>query len=97
MSGRSPSAPTAGCPGAAASRSTTAWSSSTATRLVYGSGGELWLGDIRGGEPKRLYTSPPGHRIVNISGSRDGRSLTWIDNADESDIWLMTLDEKTTP
>ena len=26
--------------------------------LVYGSGGELWLGNIRGGEPKRIYTQP---------------------------------------
>ena len=61
--------------------------------LVYGSGGDLWLGNIRGGEPRRIYSSPPGHRIGNISGSRDGHSLTWIDNADESDIWLMTLAE----
>ena len=59
--------------------------------LAFGSGGELWLGGIRGGEPRRLDTVPPGHRITNISASRDGRTLTWIDNADESDIWLMTL------
>ena len=59
--------------------------------LAFGSGGELWLGGIRGGEPRRLDTVPPGHRITNISASRDGRTITWIDNADESDIWLMTL------
>ncbi len=59
--------------------------------VAFGSGGELWLGGIRGGEPRRLDTVPPGHRITNISASRDGRTLTWIDNADESDIWLMTL------
>ncbi len=64
--------------------------------LVYGSSGELWLGNIRGGEPRRIYTSPPGRRIGNLSGSRDGLALTWIDNADESDIWLMTLGEKPT-
>ena len=65
--------------------------------LVYGSGGGLWLGDIRGGEPRQLYSAPPGHRITNISGARDGRTLTWIDNADESDIWLMTLDGDASP
>jgi hypothetical protein len=27
------------------------------------------------------------------AASRDGRWLTWIERADESDIWLMTLDE----
>ena len=59
--------------------------------VAFGSGGELWLGGIRGGEPRRLDTVPPGHRITNISASRDGRTITWIDNADESDIWLMTL------
>jgi hypothetical protein len=65
--------------------------------LVFGSGGGIALGDLRGGEPKSLYTPPPGHRIVNLSGSSDGRSLTWIDNADESDIWLMTLEAEATP
>ncbi|MEO8196174.1 MAG: protein kinase [Thermoanaerobaculia bacterium] len=67
------------------------------THLVYGFGGELWMGDIRSGEPRRIYSALPGHRVTNISGSRDGRSLTWIDNADESDIWLMTLEEKASP
>ncbi|MBP9144658.1 MAG: serine/threonine-protein kinase [Thermoanaerobaculia bacterium] len=64
-------------------------------RLVFGSGTGLSVGDLRGGELEPLYTPPPGHLIVNLSGSSDGRSLTWIDRADESDIWLMTLDEKT--
>jgi hypothetical protein len=65
--------------------------------LVYGSGGEVWLGDLRGGAPRRLYAPAPGHIINNLSASRDGLALTWIDNADESDIWLMTLEEQTTP
>ena len=65
--------------------------------LAYTSGGDLWLGDLAGGPPKRLYTAPGGHRIANLSASRDGRWLTWIDNADESDIWLMTLDEAAPP
>lgn len=60
--------------------------------LVYGVGGELWLGDLRGGEPRRLHAAAPGHRLSNLSASRDGRTLTWIDIADESDIWLLSLD-----
>jgi serine/threonine protein kinase/Tol biopolymer transport system component len=66
-------------------------------RLVFGSGSGLAVGDLRSGELRPLYTPPPGHLIVNLSGSGDGRSLTWIDRADESDIWLMTLDGATTP
>lgn len=62
--------------------------------LSYGSAGELWLGDLRGGEPRRLFAAAPGHRLSNFSASRDGRTLTWIDIADESDIWLMALDDR---
>ena len=30
---------------------------------------------------------------ANLSASADGRWLTWIERADESDVWLMTLEE----
>ena len=53
----------------------------------------VMLGDVRGGEPKTLYEAPAGHAVTDISASTDGKWLTWIDRSDESDIWLMTLDE----
>jgi len=28
-----------------------------------------------------------------VAASRDGRWLSWIERADESDIWLMTLED----
>jgi len=61
--------------------------------LVIATAGELRLGDVRGTESKLLYTAPAGHRIDGLAATRDGRWLTWIDRKDESDIWLMTLDE----
>ncbi len=60
--------------------------------LVYSTGREIRLGDLRGGEPILLHASSRGHRVGDVSVSRDGRWITWIDRADESDIWLMTLD-----
>lgn len=41
--------------------------------------------------PDERFQSARDHRINNLSAARDGKTLTWIDNADESDIWLMTL------
>ena len=61
--------------------------------LVTIDGADLWLRDLRGGEPALLHTAAAGHQLHSISASSDGRWLTWIDRADESDIWLMTLDE----
>jgi hypothetical protein len=62
-------------------------------QLAYTDDRSLWVRDVRGGEATRLYTPPPGRRIGNLSATGDGRQLTWIERADESDIWLMTLDE----
>jgi hypothetical protein len=61
--------------------------------LAYTDDRTLWSLDVSGGEPKRLYSPPEGRRIGNLAASSDGRWLTWIERADESDIWLMTLDE----
>ena len=62
-------------------------------RLASIDGRDLWLRDVRGGEPVLLFSAPPGHQLHSISASHDGRWLTWIDRTDESDIWLMTLEE----
>jgi len=62
-------------------------------RLVAPSGAALWLVDLDRGETVRLASAAPGHRYTNVSISADRRSLTWIDRTDESDIWLMTLDD----
>ena len=62
-------------------------------RIVYNNGNELWLRDARGGEPKRIYAAPAGHQLYGLSTTGDGRWLSWIDGTDESDIWLMTLEE----
>ena len=54
---------------------------------------DLWLRDLGGQEPRRLYAAPPGHRLSSLSATLDGRWLTWLDIVDESDIWLATIDE----
>jgi Tol biopolymer transport system component len=63
-------------------------------RYVYAEGRGLYLGDLAGGEPTLLHETLPGHVISSVSPSADGRWLTWVDRADESDIWLMTLEEQ---
>jgi Tol biopolymer transport system component len=61
--------------------------------LVYNTVDTLWLRDVAGGESKRLYTAPSGRRVDTLAATLDGRSITWIERSDESDIWLMTLEE----
>ncbi len=62
-------------------------------RILFSLGAELRLGGVGSEETQRLYTAPAGRKIDNVSATVDGRWLTWIERADESDIWLMTLDE----
>jgi Tol biopolymer transport system component len=61
--------------------------------LVYTSDQALWILDALGGAQTRIYSPPAGRRVANLSATSDGRWLTWIERADESDIWLVTLDE----
>jgi Tol biopolymer transport system component len=63
-------------------------------RLVYSNDRALWVRDV-GGEAagRSLYTPPEGRRVSSLAATRDGRYLTWIERADESDIWLMTLED----
>jgi hypothetical protein len=62
-------------------------------RFAFNNAGELWLGDLASGDTKRLYSAPSGHQIFSVSAPQKGHWLAWIDLADESDIWLLTLDE----
>ena len=61
--------------------------------LAYTDDRSLWLRGVDGGEPLRLYSPPAGRRIGDLTATRDGRWLTWIESGDESDVWLMTLEE----
>jgi hypothetical protein len=47
---------------------------------------------IAGGRPRELLHVAPGHSIQRPSLSADGRWLTCLDIADESDVWLAELD-----
>jgi hypothetical protein len=42
-------------------------------------------------------TRQPAGGQSSVSSRTDSRWLTWIERADESDIWLMTLDEEPPP
>jgi Tol biopolymer transport system component len=68
-----------------------------AERYLYVDGRGLYLGDLAGGATELLHEALPGHTLSSPTPSRDGRWLTWIDRADESDIWLMTLEEPAAP
>ncbi|HVS64831.1 MAG TPA: hypothetical protein VMT85_15150, partial [Thermoanaerobaculia bacterium] len=63
--------------------------------LAYASDQAISLYDLgTAGAPTLLYTPRPGRTLASLEASRDGRWLTWIERADESDIWLMTLDDE---
>lgn len=66
-------------------------------QYAYQDGPRLYLADLSGDAPTLLHEARPGHTLDFLSASRDGRWLTWIDSADESDIWLMTLEEPSAP
>jgi Tol biopolymer transport system component len=60
--------------------------------LVYTSDQALWLIDVAGdGAPRLLHRPAAGRSPGNLGATRDGRFLTWIERADESDVWLVTL------
>ncbi len=62
---------------------------------VYTDEVRLYLAHLSGAQTL-LHEALPGHWLDTPTPSRDGRWLTWIDRADESDIWLMTLEEAAT-
>ena len=66
-------------------------------RIVYVENSALWVRDVDLGQPRKFYSAPAGRGIDNLTSSRDGRWLTWIERADESDIWLATLEEAGGP
>ncbi len=57
--------------------------------------GRLVLLDTRGGPASDLATAPPGHRFGYLALSADRRWLAAFDSADESDIWLATIETRT--
>ena len=86
ISGRSPTAPIARCPGAREGLVDYSLAFVDRDHLVYGSGGEVWLGDLRGGEPRRLssgarpphqqHLSPRATAAVTSPGSTTPTSRT---------------------
>jgi len=62
-------------------------------RFVADTKGAIVAVDGPGKRPRVLAEAAAGHRFRNLSISNDRRWLAWIDETDESDIWLMTLDD----
>jgi Tol biopolymer transport system component len=42
--------------------------------------------------PREIVRAAPGHELRNVGVSLDRRWIVWIDQADESDIWMMSFD-----
>jgi Tol biopolymer transport system component len=61
--------------------------------LVHGGGTRLWLRSVGSGEGAVLAEAPGERILVDPTPTLDGRLLSWLERADESDLWLMTLDE----
>ena len=56
--------------------------------FVYAEDDRLLLAALDGSPTRELYRAAPEHTLRRPTFSRDGRWLTFLDSADESDIWL---------
>jgi len=61
-------------------------------RVVIDTPGAILAVDSPGSTPRELVRAAPNHRLRSLGVSLDRRWLVWIDETDESDIWLMSLD-----
>jgi len=60
-------------------------------RFLYAQDSRLLLGDLSGAMGREITSVPPGRTIFTSAISRDGRTVVWLESADESDIWMATL------
>ncbi|MBP9142951.1 MAG: serine/threonine-protein kinase [Thermoanaerobaculia bacterium] len=64
-------------------------------RLVLDTPGAILAIDAPGATPRELVRAAPSHRLRGLGLSRDRKWMVWIDETDESDIWLMSFDGAT--
>jgi serine/threonine protein kinase/WD40 repeat protein len=60
-------------------------------RLLYLEQGSLRLLDVGARQSRELLASPPDSSFMRVQASRDGRTLYLVRDADEGDLWTMTL------
>lgn len=61
-------------------------------RVVIDTPGAILAIDAPGAPPRELVRAAPSHRLRGLGLSLDRKWLVWIDETDESDIWLMSFD-----
>ena len=61
-------------------------------RAIVNLGDRLVVQDLTTGSSRDLVAVPAGHGIAWFALSRDGRWIAWLDTADESDVWMATLE-----
>jgi len=57
-------------------------------RLLWARSEAVEIHDLESGRTRVLMTATPGYDVAWATISRDGRHLTWHEQADESDLWL---------
>jgi Tol biopolymer transport system component len=62
-------------------------------RLLIDNSAALIVLDGQGAPPRELVRAAPGHVLRNAGMSLDRKWIVWIDETDESDIWMMSFDE----
>lgn len=61
-------------------------------RVVIDTPGAILAIDAPGAPPRELVRAAPSHRLRGLGLSLDRKWLVWIDETDESDIWMMSFD-----
>lgn len=64
-------------------------------RVVIDTPGAILAIDAPGATPRELVRAAPSHRLRGLGLSLDRKWLVWIDETDESDIWMMSFDVAT--
>jgi Tol biopolymer transport system component len=61
-------------------------------RIFLSRGREIHLYDVDRGTSVKVYEAAPGQDVEYLTQSADGAWLSWVERADESDVWLLTLE-----
>ena len=63
-------------------------------RYAFALNNRILVSDLSGAHEHGIVTAAPDRQINNMAISRDGKWIVWLESADESDIWMATLENQ---